>query len=139
MPHRAFTGIYTCPTFVVASHNNDRQRWQTATRSTPKRELFSRTDEQWIHWISGQSGMIATLDCCSCVGRVARSTLPAHQGVSACRSLPRAGTCWSDMSVCHPSRHPNALRPRYAHSTYALSLHPLLIFKELQRLLGGCR
>ena len=43
---------------------------------------------------------------------------------------------WLTVSVCRPSRHPNALRPRYAHSTYAHSLHPLLIFKELQRLLG---
>ena len=35
------------------------------------------------------------VDCCGCVGRVARSTLPAHQGVPAVRSLPEA--C---LSVC---------------------------------------
>ena len=49
-----------------------------------------------------------------------RLFLPIRGSLLACL-CPRRVTL-ARLPVCHPSRHPYALRPRYAHSTYALSL-----------------
>ena len=49
-----------------------------------------------------------------------RLFLPIRGSLLACLCPRRV--ILARLPVCHPSQHPYALRPRYAHSTYALSL-----------------